>query len=71
MLLGKKSNNIPGIVWMPYIMAQTVSVVSHAGTSSFTPKKILSSRYSTITIKPKNSIRKDKIKKILKEKTLD
>jgi hypothetical protein len=60
----------PGIVWAPYIMAQTVSVVSHLGTSSFAPKQVLKSRYSTIWIKSKNLIRKDKIEKI-KEKTLD
>lgn len=71
-MLGKKSNNLPGIVWAPYIMAQTVSVVSHAGTSSsMYSHKTLTSRYSTIFIKSKNLIRRSKIEKILKEKTLD
>jgi len=72
MSLGKKSNNIPGIVWMPYVMAQTVSVVSCVGTSSsMYSHKTLTSRYSTIFIKSKNLIRKSKIEKILNEKTLD
>ena len=60
-LIGKKGNNLnPGYVFAPYIMVDNISEVLD---SNFSPKKIISSRYSSVIINPKI----DKIKKILKK----
>jgi hypothetical protein len=60
-LIGKKGNNLtPGYVFAPYIMVDNISEVLD---SNFSPKKIISSRYSTPIVNPKI----DKIKKILEK----
>jgi hypothetical protein len=60
-LIGKKANNLnPGYVFAPYIMVDNIPEVLD---SNFSPKKIISSRYSTPIVNPKI----DKIKKILEK----
>ena len=72
-MLGKKTSNLqPGLVWMPYIPAQTIATIS----DSNNPRLGIKSRYSKKTINSKyygyirtiNLIRKDKIEKIFKIK---
>jgi hypothetical protein len=58
-LIGKKGNNLnPGYVFAPYIMVDNISEVID---SNFSPKKVISSRYSSPYEHPKIK----KIKKIL------
>jgi hypothetical protein len=71
MKIGKKSNQNPGYVWVPYIMSQTVSTISE---SNFNPKKSISSRYvQTVAsrygtiILSKQQGRVNKAKKILEK----
>lgn len=63
----KKSNSSmkAGLVWVPYTIQTTVATVS-CGTSSMYSHKTLTSRYSTIMIKSRNLIRKNKIEKIIR-----
>jgi len=50
----------PGIIWLPYIMSQTINTISYSG---FTPSQTVSSRYATGFF-PKQFKRKSKINKI-------
>ena len=71
MIIGKKSNQNPGYVWVPYIMTQSVATVSE---SNLHPKKSLTSRYvqtvasryGTIILSKQQS-RVEKAKKILEK----
>lgn len=66
----KKSSNMgPGIVWVPYTIENLTLVI--VSDSDFAPSQTLSSRYSKAFAKSTNQKRKDKIEKILNEKTLD
>lgn len=71
MKIGKKSNQNPGYIWLPYIMTQSVATVSE---SNFYPKKSISSRYvQTVAsrygtiILSKQQGRVNKAKKILEK----
>lgn len=73
-MLGKKSSDIePGIVWMPYILAETVSSIN---SGDLNPKLSIKSRYAVKNVNPNffgyirttSLIRKMKIKKIFKIK---
>ncbi len=59
----------PGVIFVPYIIQHLPVTTIQCGT--FSPNKTLRSRYSSIFLKSKNLIRKDKIEKILNEKPLD
>lgn len=75
-MLGKKTNNSQGIVWMPYIPVQTVQTISEKG---FNKRLGIKSRYSTKIVNSglygtfgngvftfRNEIRKGKIENIFK-----
>jgi hypothetical protein len=71
MKIGKKTNNNPGYIWVPYIMTQSIATVSE---SDFKPRKGLASgyvqtvasRYGTIILS-KSQSRVEKAKKILEK----
>jgi hypothetical protein len=71
MKIGKKQNSNPGYIWVPYIMTQSVAIVSE---SNFNPKKTwtskyvqtVASRYGTIILS-KGQSRVEKAKKILEK----
>ena len=53
-LIGKKGNNLnPGYVFAPYIMVDNISEVID---SNFSPKKVISSRYSSTNIHKINQV---------------
>jgi hypothetical protein len=70
MTIGKKNNLQPGIVYMPYVPAETVSTVN----GNFNPNLGIKSRYAVKTvnsnfygyIRTTNLIRKVKIQNIFK-----
>ena len=52
-----------GLIWAPYIIQESVSVISD---KNFNPSKPLISRYSQTIILNKNERRKEKIKDLFK-----